>query len=321
MTFFSVDMRVLRSFVSVVETGSITETARRLGRTQPAITLQMKRLEELTGRVLFKEDSRKPVLTSEGDMVLTYAKSILKMHDELLARLSSPDIEGHVILGTPDLYAAYLLPSILALFRQAFPRIQVELRCSLSTPLLGLVHKGEVDIALVTRMPGFAGGEVVRQEQLIWVEGEGQNVHRLEPVPLALLPPGNIYREYAIEGLERAGRKWRIACVSESVGGLQAAVFAGMAVTVLCKSALVHGMRQIGIHEYFPPLPKVDLLLYRASGPATPAAMALHDYLSRYLSGAEEIPSLQPRAAPAGLKLADPPADSAAARGKIRPAA
>jgi DNA-binding transcriptional LysR family regulator len=320
MTFFSVDMRVLRSFVSVVETGSITETARRLGRTQPAITLQMKRLEELTGRILFKEDSRKPVLTGEGDMVLTYAKSILKMHDELLARLSSPDIEGHVILGTPDLYAAYLLPSILALFRQAFPRIQVELRCSLSTPLVALVHRGEVDIALVTRMPGFSGGEVVRQEQLIWVEGEGSNVHRTEPVPLALLPPGNIYREYAIEGLERAGRKWRIACVSESVGGLQAAVFAGMAITVLCKSALVHGMRQIGIHEYFPPLPKVDLLLYRASGPATPAAMALHDYLSRYLSGIEPIPVAEPRAAAAALKLAEPPA-TLATRSQIRPAA
>jgi len=322
MTFFSVDMRVLRSFVSVVETGSITETARRLGRTQPAITLQMKRLEELTGRVLFKEDSRKPVLTSEGDMVLTYAKSILKMHDELLARLSSPDIEGHVILGTPDLYAAYLLPSILALFRQAFPRIQVELRCSLSTPLLGLVQKGEVDIALVTRMPGFSGGEVVRQEQLIWVEAEGHDVHRHEPVPLALLPPGNIYRDHAIEGLERAGRKWRVACVSESVGGLQAAVFAGMAVTVLCKSALVHGMRQIGIHEYFPPLPKVDLLLYRASGPATSAAMALHDYLSRYLSGAEEIPLPDARgtAGATPLKLAPPP-DPSTAPGKIRPAA
>ena len=318
MTFFSVDMRVLRSFVCVVETGSITETARRLGRTQPAITLQMKRLEELTGRTLFKEDSRKPVLTGEGDMVLTYAKSILKMHDELMARLSSPDIEGHVILGTPDLYAAYLLPSILALFRQAFPRIQVELRCSLSTPLVGLVQRGEVDIALVTRMPGFAGGEVVRQEQLIWVEGEGHNVHLAEPVPLALLPPGNIYREYAIEGLERAGRKWRVACVSESVGGLQAAVFAGMAITVLCKSALVHGMRQIGIHEYFPPLPKVDLLLYRASGPATAAARALHDYLARYLSGVEEIPSLESKGGGVMLKLA-PPLSSAG--GKIRPAA
>jgi DNA-binding transcriptional LysR family regulator len=284
MTSLCLDVRVLRSFVSVVETGSITETARRLGRTQPAITLQMKRLEDLTGKVLFKQDSRRPRLTDDGDMLLSYAKSILKLHDELLARLSSPDIEGHVILGTPDLYAAYLLPSILALFRQSFPRIQVELRCSLSTPLVSLVQRGEVDIALVTRMRDFSGGQVVRQEELIWLMGERYDIHRANPVPLALLPAGNIYREHAIEGLERAGRKWRIACVSESVGGLQAAVFAGMAVTVLCKSAQVAGMRQIGVNEYFPPLPKIDLLLYRAPGSPTAAATALHDYLAHYLS-------------------------------------
>jgi DNA-binding transcriptional LysR family regulator len=152
-----------------------------------------------------------------------------------------------------------------------------------------------VDIALVTRMPGFTGGQVVRQEQLIWVMGEGHDVHLAEPVPLAVLPAGNIYRDYAIEGLERQGRKWRIACVSESVGGLQAAVFAGMAVTVLCRSGLVHGMKQIGINEYFPPLPKVDLLLYRASGQSTPAATALHEYLSHYLGrlNAEGRPAIE----------------------------
>jgi DNA-binding transcriptional LysR family regulator len=308
MTSFCLDVRVLRSFVCVVETQSITETARRLGRTQPAITLQMKRLEDSLGKVLFRPDSRRPVLTDDGDMVLSYAKSILKLHDELLGRLSSPDIEGHVILGTPDLYAAYLLPSILALFRQAFPRIQVELRCSLSTPLVGLVQRGEVDIALVTRMRDFSGGQVVCQEQLIWVMGERYDIHRANPVPLALLPPGNIYRDHAIEGLERAGRKWRIACVSESVGGLQAAVFAGMAVTVLCKSALVPGMRQIGLNEYFPPLPKIDLLLYRAPGSPTPAATALHDYLAHNLMHAPGSDSqdahaiaTQPAAQPAAV--------------------
>lgn len=290
INFSSVDMRVLRSFVCVAETGSITETARRLGRTQPAITLQMKRLEDLTGKTLFKQDSRKPVLTDEGGMVLSYAKSILRLHDELLARMSSPEIEGHVVLGTPDLYAAYLLPAVLALFRKSFPRIQVELRCSLSTPLVNLVQRREIDIALVTRMPGFTGGQVVRQEPLIWVMGDGHDVHLAEPVPLALLPPGNIYRDHAIEGLERAGRKWRIACVSESVGGLQAAIFAGMAVSVLCKSALVPGMRQLGIHEYFPPLPPIELLLYRAAGQSTPAAMALHDYLALHLGGHNIIP-------------------------------
>ena len=296
MSFYSVDMRVLRSFISVAETGSISETARRLGRTQPAITLQMKRLEDLTGKTLFRDDSRKPQLTEAGRTVLMYAKSILRMHDELVVRLSTPEIEGHVVLGTPDLYAAYLLPSILSLFRKAFPRIQVELRCALSTPLVAAVQRGEVDIALVTRFPGFAGGEVVHQEKLIWVMGEGHDTHLAEPVPLALLPAGNIYRDYAIEGLERAGRRWRIACVSENVGGLQAAVFSGMAVTVLCESALVHGMRKLGVEDYFPPLPSVDLLLYQASGQASPAAMALYGYLSHNLAHLPRTVDLPPAA-------------------------
>jgi len=296
MNLISLDVRMLRSLISVVETGSITETARRLGRTQPAISLQIQRLEELTGKSLLSNAGRRLTPTEDGDMVLSYAKSILRLHDELLARLSSPDIEGHVVLATPDLYAAYVLPSILALFRKSFPRIQVELRCALSTPLVGLVQKGEVDIALVTRMRNFSGGRVVRQEQLVWLMADNATVHLENPVPLALLPPGNIYRDHAIEMLERAGRPWRIACVSESVGGLQAAVFAGMAVTVLGMSAKVAGMRQILPAEGFPPLPKIDLLLYKAPGAASAAANALHDYIMHYLNLDPDLHGVEPAA-------------------------
>lgn len=166
----------------------------------------------MTGKELFDHDSRRPTLTVDGELLLAYVKSILRLHDELVARLSQPEIEGHVVLGTPDLYAAYLLPSILALFQQTFPRIQVELRCALSAPLVELVHRGTIDIALVTRMRGFSGGEVVHQEQLIWVESEHHKTHLRNPVPLALLPTDNIYRDHAIECLERAGRRWRVAC-------------------------------------------------------------------------------------------------------------
>jgi DNA-binding transcriptional LysR family regulator len=292
MPLISIDIRVLRSFVSVVKTGSVTETARQLGRTQPAISFQIQKLEELTNKTLFRHEGRRQTLTDDGDLVLSYAKSILRLHDELLARLASPDIEGHVVLGTPDLYAAFVLPAILNRFRKAFPRIQVELRCALSTPLVGVVRRGEVDLALVTRMDGFAGGKVVGQEQLIWMTGNDSEAHNASPVPLALLPPGNIYREHAIEGLEKMGRTWRIACVSESVAGLQAAVFAGMAVTVLGRSALVPGMREVGVSEYFPPLPAVDLLLYRASGRNLAAIDALQNYLENYLAPPVQRPGM-----------------------------
>jgi len=241
-------------------------------------------------------------LTPDGDMVLAYAKSILRLHDELLSRLSSPEVHGHVVLGTPDLYAAYILPSILSVFKEAFPRIQVELRCALSTPTVDRVQRGEVDIALVTRMNNFTGGLVVHQEQLVWIVGEHSRAHLEDPVRLALLPPGNIYREHAIHQLERAGRKWQIACVSESVSGLQAAVFAGMAITVLGRCALVNGMRELTPNEGFLPLPKVDLLLYRAPGVTSPAVDALHDYLAHYvtLSANDAVETQRPLAKPPG---------------------
>lgn len=110
MNLVNLDIRMLRSLMSVVETGSITETARRLGRTQPAITLQLQRLEELTGKAIFIHEGRRLFLTAEGETVLSYARSIVGFHDEMLSQLASPDIEGHVVLGTPDLYAAFMLP-------------------------------------------------------------------------------------------------------------------------------------------------------------------------------------------------------------------
>ena len=283
MSLTNLDIKMLRSLLSVAETGNITETARRLGRTQPAITLQLQRLDEICGFNVLRNDGRRMVLTPDGTLVLSYAKSILRLHDELLSRLASPDIEGQVILGTPDLYASFLLPSILALFKRAFPRVQVQLRCSLSTPLVHLVHKGEVDVALVTRMNNFSGGRIVMQEQLVWLTGDHSKASEEDPVPLALLPPGNIYRDYALEAMEAAGKPWRISCVSESVSGLQAAALAGMAVTVLGRSARIRGLREIGTGPGFPALPKVDLLLYKAPGRKSPAANALHEYLEHYL--------------------------------------
>jgi DNA-binding transcriptional LysR family regulator len=120
MNLLSLDIRMLRSLISVADTGSVTETARRLGRSQPAISLQIQRLEDITGKALFHHEGRRMQLTPDGDMVLAYAKSILRLHDELLSRLSSPEVQGHVVLGTPDLYAAYMLPSILADLKRHF---------------------------------------------------------------------------------------------------------------------------------------------------------------------------------------------------------
>lgn len=186
------DIRSLRAFVSVVDTGSVTEAARRLCRTQPAITLQIRRLEEQIDKPVFEIGTRRPVLTADGEVMLGYARAILRVHDELWQRMRPRHIADRVVLGTPDLYAAYLLPQILANFRAAYPNIDVEVRCALSRTLMTALRAQEVDIALVTAMPGIPPGQSLCREALVWVSGQNHSVYNENPVPLALLPPGNI---------------------------------------------------------------------------------------------------------------------------------
>lgn len=279
------DIRSLRAFVLTVETGSLTEASRRMGRTQSAVTQQIQKLEQIIGRPLFDDTRRALELSETGTVFLSHARQILSSHDECLARFAPTAAEEKVVFGVPDLYATFLLPPILSAFRRDYPHIRIELRCALSRPLVARVREGSVDIALVTRMDGFTGGQVVGREQLVWLTGATSSAYLEDPVPMALLPPGNIYRDYAIEALDRAGRNWRIACVSDSISGLQTAVLSGIAVTVLIESALVPGVRQPPVQAGFPTLPSVDLLLYRsATEQSSPAVETLHRYLLNHLS-------------------------------------
>lgn len=279
------DIRSLRAFVLTVETGSLTEASRRMGRTQSAITQQIQKLEQTIGRSLFDDTRRTLELSEAGTVFLSHARQILSSHDECLGRFASAAAEEKVVFGVPDLYATFLLPPILGTFRREYPHIRIELRCALSRPLVARVREGSVDIALVTRMEGFTGGQVVGREQLVWLTGATSSAHLEDPVPMALLPPGNIYRDYAIEALDRAGRNWRLACVSDSISGLQAAALSGIAVTVLIESALVPGLRPPPAQAGLPALPSVDLLLYRsATEHSSPAVETLHRYLLSHLS-------------------------------------
>jgi DNA-binding transcriptional LysR family regulator len=285
------DLRLLQTFILVVETGSVSETARRLGRTQPAVSLQMRRLERATGAQLLNTVGRKLVLTPDGEVLFGYARTIMSLQDEVRARLLAPKLSGRVILGTPDLYAAYVLPGMLSEFRSAYPNVEVELRCALSSRLMAAIVRDEIDLALVTGMPAFRAGDLVAQEALVWVGSETRSPHEENPLPLALLPPGNIFRDLALAGLDRIGRHWRIVSISESIGGLQAAVFGGIAVSVVARSSVLPGMRQLGRAESFPTLPKVDLVLYRAGGRRNPAADAMADVVASHFARSSLAPA------------------------------
>jgi DNA-binding transcriptional LysR family regulator len=222
-------------------------------------------------------------LTPEGEIALGYARGILRLQDEFKARLNRSPIVGSVRLGTPDLYAAYLLPSVLAEFGRVFPEVQIELHCRLSQFLLEDLGRGEIDIALVTRQPHVAGGTWVRNEPLVWIAGLGGDTLRRSPLPLAMLPPANLYRTVALNALERSGRDWKIVCESASIGGLYAAVMSGLAISVVAKSTVTSDVREVGRSEGLPDLPNIELILYRAPDAMSEAVRCLEGYIQRKL--------------------------------------
>jgi DNA-binding transcriptional LysR family regulator len=293
MMHHELDLSVLRTFVAIVETGGLTSAGRRVGRTQPAVSHQAKRLEESVGRPLFESDKRHLTLTPDGEILLEYARSMLRLNDEVRARFDRPAVEGHVTLGTPDLYAAYLLPGLLGSFARAYPGIEIELRCQRSVYLMSALQSEVVDIAIITRQPDLQTGDVVRREPLVWV-ASGTARPELEPVlPLALLPPGSVYRQQALEALGAVGRRWAVASFSDSIAGLQAAVFAGLAVAVMPLCAVSPAMRRLGAAEGLPSLPAVDLVMVRKLANLSPAAAQLADYISHRIDAVEAFRSFE----------------------------
>lgn len=284
----SLEIGLLRTFVLLVEEKSVTKVARRLNRTQPAISLQIRRLEEAAGFPLFEADLRHLRLSRHGEMLLPHARTMLRLDEEARLRLAADEVEGRVTLGCPDLYAAFLLPETLARFRASYPAVEVTVRCALSRQLAEDMSDGLVDLAIATRMPGVAPrvgiGTVLRPEQLVWLGAEGGSAHRADPLPLAMLPDGNLYRDFALAALDRIGRRWRIACISESIAGLQAMALADAAVCVLAQSVRTPGLVALPPSGGLPALESVDLILWQRHPGGSPAADHLAAHIRRDVS-------------------------------------
>lgn len=272
------DISLLKSFVAVVDTGSLTAAGRRVGRSQPAITHQLKRLEAAVGRTLFIENKR--ALTPDGEILLGYARKLINMNEEIRSRFSMPGLAGHVILGIPDLYAVYLLPQLLARFARAHPDVEIEMRCMRSIYLEEALARQEIDIALLTVQPHFIEPVVVRREPLVWVASPDAYPEQGRVLPLALLPAGSVIRQFMMDGLTSHGLSWTTAATSESIAGLKAAVLAGLAVSAFPACAATGDLRRLTLKDGLPPLSPVQLVLQqRPEGITAPA-----NNLARYIA-------------------------------------
>ena len=275
------DLDQLRTFLAIAETGSFTRAAEVVHKTQSAVSMQMRRLEERIGKPIFIRDGRQSRLTDEGERLLHYAHRLIKLNDETLSSFDDTELAGRVRLGTPDDYADRFLPEILARFSRSNPRSEVTVVCAPPPILVDAIRTREVDVAIIThvpdRRPGL--GEVIRLEPLLWVSSARHGVHEEDPLPLALGRPTCDWRGAAIAALESVGRPHKVLFASWNSAGVGAAVIAGLAVSVLPESAVRPGMRVLSDAEGFPRLPMCEIALARSWHDRSPLIDALAGHI------------------------------------------
>ncbi len=277
------DIDQLRTFVAIADTGSFTRAAEIVHKTQSAVSMQMKRLEERVGKAIFERDGRLSKLTEDGERLLDYARRIVRLNAECIASFNESELVGRVRLGLPDDYADRYLPEILARFSRSNPRAEVTVMCEPSPNLIDRIQSADLDLAIITHVDRHGPAEIVRVEQLLWVASARHGVHEDTPVPLALGRPTCDWRNSATEALESASRPFRILYVSWHSTAVGAAVLAGLAVSVLPESAVRPGMRILGPSDGFPALPSCKIGLIRNRREANPLADALGFHIRQSL--------------------------------------
>lgn len=297
------DPDLLRAFVLIAEGCSFTQAAALVGRTQSAVSMQIKRLEEVLGQpVLNRAKGGTVELTPHGQYLLTRAREILALNDEVMATFRSPQIAGTVRLGTPDDYAFGYLPPVLKRFADTHPAVQVDVHCEPSADLVERLRRGELDLTLLSEGMEPRGSEAVTlwRGPLVWVTSTRYAPHRLDPLPLALASPerdaacsGCDWGRAALAALEREDRRYRIAYTSGSQVGTHAPVLAGLAVTVSAQAWLPEGLRAVRPDEGLPRLPEFGIVLVKARHARQPVT----DALAAHIEGSAKADGMLGRAA------------------------
>lgn len=260
----NIPMELMRTFTAIADSGSFSQAADIVGRTQSAVSMQVKRLEEIVEKPLLKRDSRNIHLTSDGQTLLGYARRILKLNEEAVSVLKRPELSGGVSIGLPDDYAPRFLPEILARFSRTHPKVQVEVTCEPSYRLLERMRNRELDLAMTSSPTAdIEHCMLLRQDPTVWVTSDQHCQHEHRPLPLAVFSGECYCRNWMLSALEQSGIEYRVAYTSPSMMGVTAAVLAGLAVSAISQSIVPPGMRLLHPEEGLPPLPHASFLLNR----------------------------------------------------------
>lgn len=259
------DLDLLRGFVTVAERGGFTAAGLVLGLTQSAVSLKVKRLEDLLGKPVFTRGAKQVALTREGETLLGYARRMLALNEEAVRRFIAPPMAGRLRLGVADHFVPRHLAPALARFARTWPEVRIEVEVGRSHELRAALAREELDLVLGKRRDGETEGRVIFTEAVVWVAAPDFELVRERPLPLAMLPQGCMFRDRALTALARAGIASEVVYTSPSLMGIAAAAQAGFALSVMGRTGLPEGLMELA---GLPALGTAEMCLFSAPNPA-----------------------------------------------------
>ena len=251
----------LRTFVSVIELGGYAKAGEFVGRSQPAISLQIKKLESQLERKLFTKVGQRHLPSADGNWLYPKAKELLELNDNIFKSLIPAPLSGRLRLGIPNEFASTLLPGLIGEFSKRYPDVSLEVTSSLSRDLLHPSQRDHFDLILALVNPSEdTEGEVVLEDEVVWV-GDATRPFVGDSIPLVLAPDGCMYRSRVIEQLKQQTFAWKITYTNADLGGLVAAIQQGLGITALARSSLPQNVSPLN-HPKLPKLGRVNICLF-----------------------------------------------------------
>lgn len=272
------ELDVLRTFVAIAETGSFTAAANAVFRTPSAVSMQIKKLEETLRCSVFTRDARAVALTSDGEILLGYARRMLSINREAVSKFIVPDVAGVVKLGSPDDYGERVLPNVLKRFAHSHPSVAVDVTIDQSGNLKRRLADRELDLTLFTACKHIpVDSEVLLTEPIVWGGARGGSAHLRKPLPVSVWEDGCAWRADALEKLGQDGLEFRIAYMSAHTAGQRSAILADLAIAPLPRSFIGDDIVALGPEQGLPKLSNYNLCMMLAPDASAPVrAVAEH---------------------------------------------
>ncbi|ABD53012.1 LysR family transcriptional regulator [Jannaschia sp. CCS1] len=269
------DSDLMRGFLAVVETGSLTRAGHRLGRTQSAISMQIRKLEDSLGQSVFVREPRGVRLTERGKQLLPYAQRVVGLLDEAAIALREKPLSGPVRVGVPDEYIQGVLPAVLSAFSQRHPETQVTLRCDFSAPQLEALNSDKIDLAVIYEGYSTDEVEVLAVDPTVWVTSISHAQHLHRPLPISIYFSSDWCRDFALHSLEQIGIPYFAAFECDTSGGMRSAVSNGIAVAPLARSSIPPGCRELTAEDGFMGVDNARVVLRRNPAGSSTAIEAM----------------------------------------------